>query len=564
MNKINGGFEIMRSDIVRHICSIRDALNSQGRLDAVLAAILSAAMELTGAGEGGVLVAARDMSCLRIQVWEGTGVNLKSRIIPMDEGSSISAWALLNKRGLAVTDVSADQRYFAQSSSDILSELAVPVVSRGKALGVVNLESEAMGYFTEEHLESITALCSAVSVDWELSGLLDWQEREKEQSRALTSTTASLLNGSKSTLQAILEAALVLTHADIGGILTLDTAGDILTVRVAKNLRSDIGQTLSRGTGIVWRAIDTGQMQNVADVQQDSNYIDLSEGDIKSLLAAPLVLNGRPIGVINVESVELNHFSFEDADILKIFADQAAIAVSNARLLEQMEAAQAIAGLGSISGNLAHRMNNIVGGVRVLAGLLAKDLENDYPAFADNARRIESTAKEALDVVDQYEQLFSHAPEQVEIQQLLEFVAMKIKCPEGIHISVAELRTPITITTPRYQVCELVSELVRNAVKSLGASGEIHLAARETDAIIEITVSDNGAGIPQERLGEIFNRGFTERDDTIGKGFGLWWIKTYLQMLGGKITVTNKPNGGAHISVMIPKESISRINTHKV
>jgi GAF domain-containing protein/anti-sigma regulatory factor (Ser/Thr protein kinase) len=540
--------------ITQCVQSVYEALMTHEDLDSVLSVIHDSALQITEATEGGVLVVAKNLSCLRIQVWTGMGVELKSRIIPMTPSASVCAWAVQNQEPQLVRDVLQDSRYLPQSNSNIRSELVVPVISRGRPLGAVNVESVVPGHFSSAHVQALTSFCNSISLYWELASLLNWQDREKEQSLVLRKTTAALVSGSEATLTAILDAALTLTHADIGGILVLSPNGNELNLKVAKNLRSEEeGRSLPRGTGIVWRAVDTGQMQNISDIESDADYLNLSEGRIKSLLVAPLINNGRVIGVINIESLELNHFSFEDADILKLFADQAAIAVSNTRLLDQIKAAQAIASLGSVSGHLAHRMNNIVGGVRVLAGLLSKDLEPLDATLADTARQIEMHAKDALNVVDEYEQLFSRPDESVEITQLIKQIMSKIKMPDQVKISFTATQPVIYLKTSKHQMGELIAELIRNSLKSLSGPGMVDISVSEEQDTIEISVSDNGHGIPTDRLNHIFDHGYTSRTNAPGKGFGLWWVHTYLRMLGGTITAMNKKSGGATVLVVIPK-----------
>jgi GAF domain-containing protein len=108
------------------------------------------------------------------------------------------------------------------------------------------------------------------------------------------------------------------------------------TLEVMMRKIGDLNLAATRPAGIIGRAALTGQLQNVEDVVFDADYIAFGEAT-RSELAVPIMIGGRVIGVINVESPIIAAFSDEDVRAIKSLADQGAVAIQNARRLEHAQ-----------------------------------------------------------------------------------------------------------------------------------------------------------------------------------------------------------------------------------
>jgi signal transduction histidine kinase len=274
---------------------------------------------------------------------------------------------------------------------------------------------------------------------------------------------------------------------------------------------------------------------------------------MESALVTPLRANDAVIGVILAESKMKNHFTLEHARLFGLLADQITIAVVDANLLARFNATQALASLGNMTGNLAHRMNNIIGGIRILAGFLAGDLRAIDADLSQKAQQIESAATDALKVVEDYENMFRLTSEDVDLVDLVGSVVQETKKPGSVQIVARLPGSPLVIHLPRQPLLELVGELVRNAIKAVGTDGQIDVELQETERSVRLVVSDNGKGIPPNLQDRIFERGVSQRDTPIGGGFGLWWVKKFLRSWNGTIKAENRDEGGARITVSLPK-----------
>jgi signal transduction histidine kinase len=555
---------LIDSDLATHIKRITDLLESDESsgniLQRLFETVLNSAMQITEAEEGAVLSVDHDRAQLRIEAWKGPGVDKKSRIIVAGPKDSVCAWTVTHAKPALVPDVRGDDRFLSMSSSTVCSELAVPALSRGKPIGVVNLESFEPRHFTQAHMERIRDFCAALSPYWELASFLDWRTRITRQEQAFSRINGALIDGSPATLNAIKEALLALVPAQVADILLLDAEGENLWPIAAESLREEHQDKPIRcDQGIVGRCVRQGTIQNVPDVSKDGDYIHITKKKMGSMLAAPLIYKGRTIGVINMEGENLNQFSFEDIRLVKLFAEQATIAVINSKIISQYWASEALASLGTMTGNLAHRMNNIVGGIRVLSGFLANDLETKSPELVPQARQIELTAKDALNVVEQYEQKFRHTDDTIDLHNLISELIDQIKHPPNVRIAIAAPDTPVLLVDSRPQVTELFAELIRNAIKSVGESGTVEIRIAETSGAVKVEVKDNGKGLTEENRSRIFERGYKAREDSTGMGFGLWWIKNFVESRGGQIKTLDAEGGGAIFQVVYPKvKSVGR------
>ena len=97
-------------------------------------------------------------------------------------------------------------------------------------------------------------------------------------------------------------------------------------------------------------------------------------------------------------------------------------------------------------------------------------------------------------------------------------------------------------------------ELITNALRVMAAKGGVlRVASFKAGDMIAIQVTDSGPGIAAENLGRVFDMFFTTYPQ--GLGFGLWWVKTFLEQQHGEITVESRPNEGTTFTITLPGNS---------
>jgi GAF domain-containing protein/ligand-binding sensor protein/anti-sigma regulatory factor (Ser/Thr protein kinase) len=137
-------------------------------------------------------------------------------------------------------------------------------------------------------------------------------------------------------LSFILDKALDFLQVSFGVIQLVDEDRGVLKIAAERSLRGDRIRELEIGTGITGWVAETGKVALVPNVLKDGRYVQFSDA-VKSELAAPMKHAGKVIGVLDIESNEFNAFKKRDRELLMAFAEQAAVAISNARMLEELE-----------------------------------------------------------------------------------------------------------------------------------------------------------------------------------------------------------------------------------
>src|SRR6476620_10543259 len=263
---------------------------------------------------------------------EGVPETLRLRV-----GQGVVGAAVQEGRPILVNDIRLEPRYVGPLRN-MLAQLAVPIRRKGKVIGALNLLSEAEGAFTSQDEALLRQFAAHVAVAIENARLFESERHYVDTLETLAEIgreMSSILD-----LDALLTRIASLTKRLIDyrtfGILLLDEAtGELemkLAVRYGKGAES---KHLRLGEGLVgWAALHKEPVL-VADVSKDPRYINLVE-DVRSELVIPMLIKDRCIGVFDLESPELNAFTKDNKELLTLLASQAAVAIENARLYEQV------------------------------------------------------------------------------------------------------------------------------------------------------------------------------------------------------------------------------------
>jgi phosphoserine phosphatase RsbU/P len=256
--------------------------------------------------------------------------------IPIGQG--ITGTAAATGRAVRVADVRQDPRYINLIDS-VRSELAVPLMVKGQAIGVLDIQSRELDYFTREQQTILTLMASRLATAIENARLF---ERVRSQADMLL-----VLNDMGREASSILDVEKLLRRAaelvkrvidyQILGILLYDEATrsfrhrlDVKYGQSAKGKRQVVPNE-----GIVGAAISSALPVRVPDVTSDPRYIAVNV-ETRSELAIPMIHQGRVVGVLDLESPQENYFTEEHVQTLTILAAHLAVSLENARLYEKL------------------------------------------------------------------------------------------------------------------------------------------------------------------------------------------------------------------------------------
>jgi sigma-B regulation protein RsbU (phosphoserine phosphatase) len=256
-------------------------------------------------------------------------------------GQGLVGAAVASQQPLVVNDLQADPRY-VEFVPGMASEIVVPLVHKSKPIGALNLLSRNQNHFTTNDVAVLRQVAAHVAVAIVNARLFEQSRHDAEALETLAEIgreVASVLD-----LDQLFARIAQLTKRLIDyrtfGILLLNEAGE-LEIKLALQFgeRRDLPR-VKLGEGIVGYAALHREPVLVADVSQDPRYIEVVS-DVRSELAIPMLIKDRCIGVVDLESPELDAFSKRDVEILSLLASQAAVAIENARLYEELRANEA-------------------------------------------------------------------------------------------------------------------------------------------------------------------------------------------------------------------------------
>ena len=253
-------------------------------------------------------------------------------------GEGVTGQAAQMRHAILVDDVTADARYIAAVPS-VRSELAVPLITKNRVIGVIDLEAREPGYFTEEHSRLLTLIASRMAAGIENAQLytrITRQARILVLLNEIAREVTSILNLDE-LLGRIAELLRRLIDYQMFSILLLDASGEKLQHRFSLRFNENIHlkHEIPLGTGLVGFAAQTKQAVLVPDVAKDSRYLNTNP-ETRSELAVPLVYKDKVIGVLDLEHTRRGFFTEEHQRTITTLAAQVAIAIENARLYEEV------------------------------------------------------------------------------------------------------------------------------------------------------------------------------------------------------------------------------------
>jgi sigma-B regulation protein RsbU (phosphoserine phosphatase) len=259
------------------------------------------------------------------------------RTLRLRVGQGVVGAAVEQGRPILVNDISKEPRFMGPLRN-MVSQLAVPMRQKGRVIGALNLLSDTSGAFTDQDEALLRQFAAHVAVAIENARLF----RSERHYTATLETLAEIGREMSSILDldVLLTRIASLTKRLIDyrtfGIFLLNTSTSKLEMKLAVRYGEEgTAKDVKLGEGLVgWSALHKEPVL-VADVSKDPRYINLIE-DVRSELVIPMLIKERCIGVFDLESPELNAFTKEHEELLTLLASQAAVAIENARLYEEV------------------------------------------------------------------------------------------------------------------------------------------------------------------------------------------------------------------------------------
>jgi signal transduction histidine kinase len=428
------------------------------------------------------------------------------------------------------------------------------------------------------------------------------QERERavgkgrEQLGALVE--AGMVLAAEHSLEAVLrrivEVACRLLGAQYGALGVLDLHGGLeqfITTGISEEAKAGIG-SLPAGKGILGIVAREGKPLRIRDITQDprSHGFPPAHPPMHSFLGVPIISKGRLFGNLYLtEKQGAEEFSKEDERLAITLAAQAAIAIENASLYEEVRRSyeelqrsqgllvrqEKLASLGRLAAGLAHELNNPLSSVAGFAEALLRRAAGEemagVPGLAEireyltliqeEVSRAATIVRRLLDFARQREPAFGRVELQEAVTKAVSFVQRQARLANQ-QIVVEPFPQGSAVYADAQMLQQVFLNLLTNALDAIEGGGAVRIVARHRQASagpgpgqawVDVEVSDTGVGIPPENLAKVFDPFFTTKEVGKGTGLGLAICQSIIEQHRGSIEVRSEGRGkGAVVAVSLP------------
>src|SRR3984893_12552309 len=253
-------------------------------------------------------------------------------------GHGITGTAAATGRSVLVSDTSKDDRYIS-AIENVRSELAVPLMLQGKCVGVLDIQSRHLDYFTQDQQNILTLLAGRLAIAIENARLYQKERTQAESLLVLNEVgreTSSILDVEELLRRAAEQIKRVIDY-QILSLMLYDEKQKVFRHRIdvkhGQHVQGKLRVAVSEG--IVGAAATLKAPVRVPDVSADPRYLMVNP-ETRSELAIPMIHKGQVIGVLDLESPQLNYFTEDHVQTLSILAANLAVSLENARLYEKL------------------------------------------------------------------------------------------------------------------------------------------------------------------------------------------------------------------------------------
>jgi signal transduction histidine kinase/putative methionine-R-sulfoxide reductase with GAF domain len=534
--------------------------------------------------------------------------------LPIAGKKGVTVKAIETGGPILVRDVSKDRNYVA-GYPGIRSELVVPIAAEDRILGVLNVESGRLGAFSGKDVTLLQILASHAATA--LSNLLKREEIEKRSSQMASLMRSSVEMIHSSDLQHRLQTIggairdlgwrrVVISVRDEN--MEMRSPDDLVTVGLTDEERGFMwqnrppGQVIRERFGPEYERFKLGEFyylpwsdpwvrekqKNLGNlVESHLKAEDMVDWDPQDMLYAPLRLaDGRIVGRLAMDDpADGKRPTKESLASLELFLSQAAVAIENAQLIQELNKARAevqeyadhlevkvadrtrelkeaqsrllkserLAAIGELAGMVGHDLRNPLTGITGATYYLKDKVGN----------KMDAKAKEMLEIIEKdiaysnkiINDLLDYSREiRLELTQsspkvVVEEALPLVKIPRNVKVlNLTEDEPKIEVDVDKLK--RAFVNIIKNAVEAMPKGGRLTIKSKKSADDCKLVFSDTGTGIADSMLQKLWSPLYTTKAK--GMGFGLPICKRIVEAHGGKIAVETAIARGTTFTVSIP------------
>ncbi|HEX6034347.1 MAG TPA: GAF domain-containing protein, partial [Anaerolineales bacterium] len=570
-------------DETRTLMQIGQTLSETERvgLDVVLQLIVDSARKLIPQADKTVIhLVDKDNQSLIPKAISGSLKNEKTvPFLKMSLESGAAGQALREGITINIADVNNDPRFLKSSVRPLYASLLVsPVQTPGKQLGTISVESEKIHAFSDHEANLLKVLGAQAAIAIENTRLLESTRQSLKEVNALY----KISQGLAATLDTdqLIQDVVTLLHQNFGyyhvQIFLLDpVSGDLVFKRGSGEIGAELleqGFAIPRGLGIIGHVAETCMpfvTNNVKDVVFFHPHPLLP--DIQSELAVPIKVEGRVVGVLDIEHTAPHYLSDEDLHLMSAVADQLAVSLQKASLYtnlqkslqqeqtmrSQLLQSERLALVGRLLASVSHELNNPLQAIQNALFLLKEESGISAQGHQDLGIILAETERMAVLIErlrSAYRPVRMKDFQPVQLNNLIEdvyaLIATHMRHKQIAFEFIPDPGLPV-ISGMSDQIRQVVLNLFLNAIEVMKPGGCLTVQTQGLLLQKEIlfSVRDTGPGINPDILPVIFEPFVTGK--STGTGLGLTITHDIIEQHHGRIEAENQMGGGAIFNVWL-------------
>jgi signal transduction histidine kinase len=465
----------------------------------------------------------------------------------------------------------------------IRAAIGAPMMWEGRGIGAIWVARDYAGPFSDTDIALLKTFADQAVIAIQNARLVNETKEALDQQRASGEVLAAISSSIADTSPVFERILGSCERLFEGKVIAIEVIGDdgILRIGAFRGPGTDqkdyvVGPIVA-GASISANAILSRAVEHVPDIAADANVprhsrVGYASVGVRAVIIAPMLWEGNGIGAISVGRENPGPFTEKDIALLRTFADQAVIAIQNARLFReiqdksrQLEVANQHKSefLANMSHELRTPLNAIIGFSEVLLERLFGDLNEKQD---DYLKDIHSSGRHLLNLINDILDLSKVEAGRMEldlstfdlptaIANAMTLIRERAQ-NHGIAIAQDVAQELGDIVADERKFKQILLNLLSNAVKFTPDGGRIEVKARSTGDNLIVAVHDTGIGIAPEDQETVFEefrqvgRNYTSKQE--GTGLGLALTRRFVELHGGRISVDSKPGEGSTFTFTLP------------